>query len=149
MDNNPEVNIADILRTEPASYPSFIVNQFLRVSTSGFQTIRDAEGCPVNQNFVARFKFTARLINRQTALHALVLRVQELTNGNVLKNADSGAGGEGALMTVFKEDQYTDGILGSWVSPKEELVDVPVEICLKEKIAPFTLFFDVLGVARD
>jgi len=149
MDNNSEVNIADLLRTEPASYPSFIVNQFLRVSTFGFQAIRDSEGCPVNQNFVARFKFTARLINSQKALHALVMRVHQLTNGNVLKNADTVPGGKGALMTVPKKDQYTDGKLGSWISPDVEFVDVPFEICLKDKMAPFIFLVDVLGVARD
>jgi len=149
MDHNAEVNIADMLWTEPTSYPAFIVNQFLRVSTSGFQAIRDSEGCPVNQNFVARFTFTARLLNNQKSLHGLVIRVHQLTNGNVLKNADSLPGGEGALMTVPKKDTYTDGTLGSWLSPKVEFVDVPFDICLKDTIAPFTLLVDVLGVARD
>lgn len=148
-DDNPEVNIADILQAEPTAYPFFIVNQFLRVSTSGFQTIRDAIGCPVNQNFVARFKFTARLINSRRSLHALVLRVQQLTNGNLLKNADAGPGGKGALMTVPKKDQYTEGILGPWNSPDVEFVDVPFEICLKDNISPFRFLVDVLGVARD
>jgi hypothetical protein len=144
-----EINIADILFTEPQAYPFFIVNQFLRASILGAQTIQDSVGCPVSQNFVARYKFTARFINRLRSLHALVIRVQQLTNGNLLKNADIGAGGAGALMTVPKKDKYTDGILGPWFGSDVEFVDVPFEICLKGPVAPFSFFVDVLGVARE
>ena len=145
MDNNPEVNIADILVTEPASYLFFIVNQFLRVSTFDFRTIQDSIGCPMNQNFVARYNFTARFINSLRSLHAIVIRVLQLSNGNLLKNADSGPGGEGTLMTVPKKDKYADGILGPWFGSDEEFVDVPFEICLKGPDCAFFFLYRCSG----
>ena len=107
---------------------------------STFTTSSDASGCPFG--FVGTFSFESRLTNKSTSplLSDLVVRVATLTNGNLLQNADGGAEGVGALLTVSQKDAFSDGVL----SP-EESVDVPFVICLKEK-RPFTFFVDALGV---
>jgi hypothetical protein len=49
---------------------------------------RFTTGCPAG--FVGKFGFMARLTDQSTspALSDLTIKVQELTNGNVLQNAD-------------------------------------------------------------
>ena len=100
----------------------------------------DATGCPAE--FVGTFSFEARLTNISTSsLSNLVVEVTELTDGNLLQNADGDPGGVGAQLTVPQQDGFTDGFL----SP-DEFVDVLFIICLQEK-QPFSLFVDVLGVS--
>ena len=90
---------------------------------------------------MAHFSFDAQLTNiGDASLSDLVVEVAILTNENLLKNADGGPGGVGAVLTVPNKDDFTDGIL----SP-EEFVDVLFAICLTE-ITPFRFFVDVFGV---
>ncbi len=105
-----------------------------------FQTTSDTTGC--GDVLGGQFSFDATLKNKSLSkfsLSDLVVNVRELTNGNLLQNADGGAGGVGARLTVPKEGDYADGIL----SPGES-VDVHFIICLTNS-NPFRFFVDVLG----
>ncbi len=68
--------------------------------------------------------------------------VAELTNGNLLQNADGGPAGEGGWLTVQETGDFSNGIL----SPGES-VDVHFIICLKV-FAPFSFFVDVFGIVE-
>jgi uncharacterized delta-60 repeat protein len=95
-------------------------------------------GCP--SGFVGTFSFDARLTDiSASSLSNLVVQVTELTNGNLLQNADGGPGGVGAQITVPQQEGFTDGVL----SP-DEFVEVPFVICVTAQ-APFTFVVDVLG----
>jgi hypothetical protein len=105
-----------------------------------FTFTADATGCP--EGFAGTFSFEARLTNiSQSALTDLVVAVTELTNGNLLQNANGGPGGVGAHLTVPQQDEFSEGVL----SP-DEFVDVPFVICLTQR-RPFTFVVDVIGVA--
>ncbi len=89
-----------------------------------------------------RFLFSARLTNNSgAAISNLAVEVVTLSNGNVLQNADGGAGGAGAVLTIMTSPPYYlirelgDGYY----------VDVPFEICLAEW-AGFSFYVDVLGL---
>jgi hypothetical protein len=104
-------------------------------------TSDDPSGCP--SGFVGKFSFMSRFTNTSNnSLSDLVVEVTELTNGNLLQNANAGPGGVGAILTVPNKDGFSDGIL----SP-EEFVDVLFVICLKNK-DPFKFFVDVLGIVQ-
>ncbi len=106
-----------------------------------FLTTSDTTGC--GDGFLGQFIFDARLRNKSNSaflLSDLVVKVRELTNGNLLENADGGAGGVGANLTVPEEGDYADGVL----SPGES-VDVHFFICLTN-FEPFRFFVDVLGI---
>jgi len=108
---------------------------------STFKTVTNTSGCPAG--FVGKFSFKARLTNKSNSqLSDLLVKVATLSNGNLLQNADGGPGGVGAVMTVPQKNGYSDGIL-----IKNEFVDVPFIICLKQKKA-FSFFVDVLGIAE-
>jgi hypothetical protein len=77
--------------------------------------------------------------NTSPDLTNLLVRVATLSNGNLLQNADGGAGGVGSSLTVPSTGAYADGIL----SPGQS-VDVPFLICLKQNKS-FSFFVDVLG----
>lgn len=116
---------------------------------STFKTTSDTARCIPNDvsegEFVGQFSFDARLRNTSnSALTDLVVKVIELTNGNVLQNADDGPHGVGARLTVSVSDDgdYADGVL----TPKES-VKVHFIICLKDE-KPFTFLVDVLGAVE-
>lgn len=112
---------------------------------STFKTTSDTSGCTLDDTtedeFVGQFSFDARLRNTSnSSLTCLVVEVTELTNGNVLQNADGGPGGAGARLTVPEEGDYADGILAP-----EESVNVHFIICLKDEEDAFRFLVDVLG----
>jgi len=104
------------------------------------QTTEDTAGCP--SGFVGKFSFTARLKGETQdvpPLSDLFIEVETLTNGNLLHNAERGPGGVGAILTVPKTNQYSDGRL-----EKTEFVDVPFTICLKS-FDQFEFFVNVFA----
>jgi hypothetical protein len=104
-----------------------------------FHFTPDPTRCP--EGFVGTFSFEARLTNSsERALSDLIVTVTNLTNNNLLQNADGGPGGVGAQLTVPRQDGFSDGFL----SP-DEFVDVPFSICLTQR-QPFTFVVDVFGV---
>ena len=105
---------------------------------SSFNTTGDASGCP--DGFVGTFSFSATLRNGGSrSLSHLIIRTNELTNGNLLQNANYGPGGAGASLAVPASGSFADRLL----SPHES-VDVAFSICL-QKMAGFNFFVDVLG----
>ena len=107
---------------------------------STYQTTSDTTGC--GDGFVGQFRFDATLKNKSNSppLTDLVVEVVELTNNNVLQNADGVPVGVGARLTVPNIGDYADGVL----SPGES-VDVPFIICLTESKS-FGFVADVLGI---
>jgi hypothetical protein len=101
----------------------------------------DPTGCP--QGFVGTFRFEARLTNSsESSLTDLVVAVTELTNDNLLQNADGGPGGVGARLTMPQQDGFSHGLLRP-----DEFVDVPFLICLHERQL-FQFVVDVFGVVE-
>jgi hypothetical protein len=98
-------------------------------------------GCP--PEFVGTFSFDARLTNASaSSLSSLIGRVVILSNGNLLQNADGGPGGVGPTLRVPTNGSFSDGVL----SPGE-FVDVPFNICLKDRNR-FSFFLDVSGAVQ-
>lgn len=108
--------------------------------TSTFHTTTDTSGCPAN--FVGVFTFNARLSNGSSnvLLSKVIAKVATITNGNLLQNADGGAAGVAASLTVPTIANFSDGVL----SPGE-FVDVTFSICLKDENR-FSFLVDVLGI---
>jgi len=120
-----------------------IVNYFVTFEPIGstYRSTYDTTGC--TEGFVGKFSFDARLTNTSdSSLTDLVVKVAELTNENLMQNADGGPGGVGSQLTVSMENGYSDGELG----PEESII-VPFTICLKE-FSSFRFFVDVLGTVR-
>ena len=116
-----------------------IVNNFISFipNTSTFET--NSSGCPTG--FSGKFSFNARLTNEgNSSLSHLIVKTIELTNGDLLRNADYGPGGVGTTLTISKSGGFSDGVLSSG-----EFVDVPFRICLKDQNS-FSFFVDVLGL---
>jgi len=108
------------------------------VIASSMRTSSSTAGCP--QGFAGTFSFDARLSNTgPTPLDALVARVAQLNNQNLLGNADGGASGVGGRLTIPANGAYSDGVL----SPSES-VEVSFSICLRA-VQPFDFFVDVLA----
>jgi hypothetical protein len=110
------------------------LNNFVSfVPMSSSFTTGPPAGCP--SGFVGTFHFFATLTNTASAtpLSNLVVRVMELSNGDLLQNADGGPGGVGAILSV-------NGSLA-----KNAFVDVPFVICLTTT-AQFQFFVYVLGI---
>lgn len=123
--------------------PGVVVNDLVTFETiaATFTFLPESAGCPAG--FVGTFSFEARLTNvSERALSNLIVAVLTLTNGNLLKNADGGPKATGALLTVPREADLSDGIL----SP-DEFVDVPFQVCLLER-TPFHFAVEVLGAAE-
>jgi len=123
--------------------PQEVLNDFVSFtgSNSSFQTTADTFGCPAG--FVGKFNFDASLTNTgQNPLAHLMIQAKELTNGNVLQNADYAPGGAGATLSAFKDPSDADRV----VSPGES-VDIHFSVCLKD-YKPFEFFVDVLGLTR-
>ena len=120
------------------------VNDFVSFQPirSSFTTTSNISGCPVG--FVGKFGFSAMLTNISgESLIDLAVEVTQLSNGNLVQNADGGPGGVGARLTVPKVGNFSDGVL----SPGE-VANVPFVICLRDK-RRFTFFVDVLGVVGE
>ena len=117
---------------------------------SSYKTITDTTGCILDEAdetnvYVGQFSFDATLRNKSNSafsLSGLVVEVTELTNNNLLQNADGVPGGVGARLTVPNIGDYADGVLGPGESVKVHFV-----ICLTE-IMPFRFFVDVLGLKK-
>jgi hypothetical protein len=117
-----------------------LLNSFVTFNpvTTTSSTSSPTSGCPAGV-----FRIKARL--RNTSAHVLShlrAEVATLTNGNLLKNADGGPGGVGAIMTIPAGGAYADGVLAP-----NEFVDVSFAICLTKKSA-FDFFVDVFGTAE-
>jgi len=103
-----------------------------------FSTTIDTTGC--QEGAVGRFDFTADLQNIGSAdLTHLTVGIADLTDGNLIMNADYGPRGAGGAITIPKTDGLIDGVL----TPGERVV-VPFGVCLQE-LKPFNLFVDVFG----
>jgi hypothetical protein len=91
-----------------------LVNDWVNLVTlsSTFRTVTDTTGCPAG--FVGKFTFTARLTDKLTSppLTSLGVRVNTLTNDNVLLDPQTNVplGGAGAVMQVPEVEQYADGL---------------------------------------
>ena len=128
------------VRGGPAAPKPVIVNDLVTFEPIGssYWSTYDTTGC--TEGFVGKFSFDARLTNTSnSSLTDLVVEVAELTNDNLLQNADGVPGGVGSQLTVSMEDDYSGGTLGLG-----ESIIVPFTICLK-KFSSFRLVVDVLG----
>lgn len=93
-------------------------------------------------SFVGKYGFSAKLVNTSTVavtIYDLAVSVNTLTGGNLLLNASGGPAGVGSTMHVPEASGYLDKKL-----EKDESVDVPFIICLRQKV-PFRFFVDVVG----
>jgi hypothetical protein len=131
--------VTQLLTEQPANVNNLVS---FTPDPASFATNSDTSGCPTE--FSAKFNFNAKLGNEGAGdLSHLMIKTTDLTNNNVLQNADYGPGGVGANLTVPRAGGLSDGIL----SPGE-FVDVPFSICLKA-IEPFNFFVDVLGIQES
>ena len=113
-------------------------NVSFEVDAASMRTSSNIDGCP--QGFTGTFNFEARLSNTgRVSLDAVVARVAQLSNGNLLLNADAGPSGVGGRLTIPRIGAYADGVL----SPAESL-DVSFSLCLQDT-QPFDFFVDVLA----
>lgn len=102
-----------------------------------FASTTDISGCT---GYEGRFSFSATLKYLSSyTLSNIWLEVSTLTNDNLLANADGGAGGEGATLTVPEVDNYSDGTL---LPSSSEFVDVDFDICLTD-FSTFDFFVNV------
>jgi uncharacterized repeat protein (TIGR01451 family) len=120
-----------------------ILNNFLTFipMPATFASTPDASGCP--PGFAGTFSFEAVATNTGTSdLEGLFVEVVTLTGGNLLKNADGGPGGEGALMTVSIPpiNDYSDRVLS-----RDESTNVHLEVCLAS-FSGFSFFVNMQGV---
>jgi len=123
--------------------PNYLVNDKVSFQVSKqYPSTTDTAGCP--GGCVGKDSFDAYLSNKVGSpfISDLLVKVKTLTNGNLLQNANGGPGGEGAMMTVSKQNGYSDGVL---IYP--EGVNVHFVFCLKNW-EPFEFFVDVLGIER-
>lgn len=146
----PLFTSSQIISWQP--YTSAVVNVNNKVKFNAlretYKTSSETTNCPTTEKFKGKFSFEAILVNAsQDTLSDLIVKVNTLTNGNLLQNVYGGAGGVDAVLIVANKDGYSDGILYPWVPPHTEFVRVPFTICLKE-IKPFYFFVDVLGIVR-
>jgi choice-of-anchor C domain-containing protein len=108
-----------------------------------YHTTTDATGCP--SGFIGKFSFTATLGAKPTSppLSSLVVKVAQLSNSNLLQNADGGPSGVGGLLTIpgALSSSYQDGVL----TEGEKIQHIPFTICLMSK-ASFSFFVDVVAM---
>lgn len=126
-----------------------IVNDLVTFSRlrSSYRTSTDTDGCTIDEVeltkvYVGQFSFDATLRNKGNSafsLSGLMAEVIELTNGNVLQNANGVPGGVGARLTIPDVGKYADGVL----RPGES-VNVHFIICLTDN-NPFRFVVNVLG----
>ena len=137
----PRRGICDIGAVEFYPLANDLVLGFIPEPQS-FETTSDALGCP--SGFVGKFSLTATLAAKQGSppLSNLFVSVNQLTNNNLLQNADDGPGGVGARLTIPKglDPEYADGIL----TYPENIRNIPFTICLTSGTR-FTFLVDVLG----
>lgn len=130
-----------------------IINPMVSLAPIGssFTFTNDTEGCSPDRDyklgyggdFDGKFSFAARLTSNSTmSIADLVIPVVELTNGNILQNADSSPS-KAKRITVARDNGYDDGKLDFG-----ESVDIQFIICLQE-IKPFKFYVDVTGRLMD
>ncbi len=120
------------------------VNYNDRVSLSAIETTFESSTDPgdCGSGYVGQFSFDARLTNTSdNPITNLVAEVVTLSNNNMLENADGGAGGAGAVLTILESDDYSDGKLSTG-----EYVDVHFNICLADWES-FEFLVDILGLS--
>jgi hypothetical protein len=106
------------------------------------ETTRDKEGCP--PNYWGKYLFEAALTNvGGQDLNALAIQIEKLTRKNLVLAPDSTLLGEGDRLSVPPEGAYADWVLGP-----SEVVNVPIEICLKRRRS-FQFFADVYGSVSE
>ena len=107
-----------------------------------YKMTAEPAGCP--SGFVGKFSFEATLAakNGSPPLSSIVIRVAQLSNGNLLQNADGGPSGVGGLLTIPRniDTEYVDGSL----TYPENIRSIPFTICLMNRL-PFNFLVDVLG----
>lgn len=137
--NSDGVAVCDIGAIE--SFPVVVVNDM--VSEAKEQRITSYSPVPVPNGPAGTFTITATFTNTSNAptpIFSPYFKVVKLTGGNLLLNADGGAGGVGATLTP---DVGDDGVF----SPGESFTAV-FEIGLQKK-EEFTFLVDLLGVTTE
>jgi Right handed beta helix region len=121
-----------------AELPPVINNSLVNIVQRPRTLSPDTTGCPSGQGFVGKSSVSYRLTNKSTSpvLYDLMAKVTMLEDGDLLQNADGVPSGMGAILTVPKIGQYSDGLLS-----RGQFVDVFFVICLKD-LSP-TFLFDV------
>jgi hypothetical protein len=125
-----------------------VLNDVVSLTTIGssFRTTvntLDRGLCP--DGFAGRLFFDANLTNTgQVPLTDLIIRVNELSNGNILENADYVRDGVGAELVAFKGLDKPDLAI---LAPGESVL-VKFSICLQD-YDRFTFFVDVLGITPE
>jgi len=131
--------ISQLITGQPENVNSLVS---LVPDPASFATSSDASGCP--SPFTAKFTFAATLSNEGSSpLSHLLVKTTDLSNDNLLENADYGAAGVGANLTVPRSGDFSDGVLGPG-----ELANVPFSICLIT-VEPFSFFVDVTGIQEN
>jgi hypothetical protein len=131
--------ISQLITGQPENVNSLVS---LVPDPASFATSSDTSGCP--SPFTAKFTFAATLSNEGSSpLSHLLVKTTDLSNDNLLENADYGAAGVGANLTVPRSGDFSDGVLGPG-----ELVNVPFSICLIT-VEPFSFFVDVTGIQEN
>ena len=110
---------------------------------NSFMTNRSPAAGSACEGFAGEFLFTAAFTNTtdNINLSGLVVDVEELSNNNILGNANV-PGGAGAIMDIQLTGQYADGVLGP-----NETVNVDFVVCLSE-VRPFDFFVNILGIVN-
>jgi hypothetical protein len=142
----PVGGTCDIGAFESGAEPPPVINSSLVNINQRPRTLSpDTTGCPSGQGFVGKSSVNYRLTNKSTspALYDLMAKVTMLENGNLLQNADGGPGGMGAILTVPKVGQYSDGLLS-----RGQFVDIPFVICLKDLSSTFLFEVEWRGLTR-
>jgi hypothetical protein len=86
------------------------INDLVLFFPANFETIRNTEQCPAG--FVGKFQFDGDLIANAGSnqdFSDIVLKVNTLTNGNLLLDTDQGPGGVGATVTYPSEPKLLYG----------------------------------------
>ncbi len=118
------------------------LNEFVTFEVLGDSSYATSDTYGCTEGSVGKFIFDARLTNTSTRTHSkLQVEVSELTNGNLLQNADGGPGGVLSRLTIPKTGDYSDGVL-----TPGEYVDINFIICLSEW-KQFSFLVDVLGAS--
>jgi hypothetical protein len=156
--DNVDVPSAMVYKSFPVSSlePANDLVKF-RLIKSTFETTPDVTGCPQDVwstepyiPYTGKLTFEAELKNTgKKQLTGLLLNVTDLAEGSVILNAYGGdlnaygnEGGVGSILTVPKQDDYSDGILS-----RMDSVRFPMVICYTQR-KPFRLSVDILAVVN-
>lgn len=138
-EKDPDLSNNRATAVTTVSFNRQIVNDLVIFSPNSptCEPVSDMTGCP--SGFVGECSITASLTDKRTSppLSDLLIRVNTITNGNLLQNADGGPGGVGATLTPPRTS----------LSPGES-EDIQFLICLTANGESFDFFVDVLGVVQ-